>query len=319
MTAIAVKEKLVDSEYEWHNCRSDKAFKIIMLNEDNQKLLRKLLELILKTKITDLTVLNNEYNQNNTHVKDMRTDINLDTDKGRMNIELNSFDKPYVNPRNYAYASAMYATGTLSGDEYNEDTDYNQINLTYGLMLNKDGKPLKKIKSTVPFNVFKPINEFYSPENDYKYKVNNFTIYDVNMDYFMNLWYSQDIEKIKENKLLIMLGLNREELKKFAKMDGEVKEYMDYMDKINKDPKFISMITAEDDQRKIHNSELRYAKEVGLEQGIKQGIEQGIEQGKHDNKIEIAKNLLKMNMSIEDIIKATNLDIEEIKNIQEIL
>ena len=50
-----------------------------------------------------------------------------------------------------------------------------------------------------------------------------------------------------------------------------------------------------------------------LEIAENKGYEQGVEQ----NKNEIAKKLLNMNMSIEDISKATNLSIEEIKKLKE--
>ena len=55
------------------------------------------------------------------------------------------------------------------------------------------------------------------------------------------------------------------------------------------------------------------AYEDGVEQGISQGITQGIQQGSQQAKIETAKNLLTMSLSIENIAKATGLTIEEIK------
>ena len=50
-----------------------------------------------------------------------------------------------------------------------------------------------------------------------------------------------------------------------------------------------------------------------LEIAENKGYEQGVEQ----RNVEIAKNLLNMNMSIDDISKATNLSIEEIKALKE--
>jgi len=50
----------------------------------------------------------------------------------------------------------------------------------------------------------------------------------------------------------------------------------------------------------------------GLEQGKKEGIKQGIEQGKKEEKIKTAKKLLKLNISIEQIMEITQLDEEEI-------
>ena len=50
----------------------------------------------------------------------------------------------------------------------------------------------------------------------------------------------------------------------------------------------------------------------GIQQGIQQGISQGISQGEHLKAIETAKNLLSMNLSIENISKATSLSLDEI-------
>ena len=52
--------------------------------------------------------------------------------------------------------------------------------------------------------------------------------------------------------------------------------------------------------------------EKGVSEGIQQGIQQGISQGEHLKAIETAKNLLSMNLSIENISKATSLSLDEI-------
>ena len=50
--------------------------------------------------------------------------------------------------------------------------------------------------------------------------------------------------------------------------------------------------------------------------GLEQGIEQGIEQGSLSTKQEIAKSLLRENISIDVISKTTGLSIEEIQLIK---
>ena len=69
-------------------------------------------------------------------------------------------------------------------------------------------------------------------------------------------------------------------------------------------------------QDELNKWDLEIAESKGYEQGVIEGIEQGIEQGVEQNKNEIAKKLLNMNMSIEDISKATNLSIEEIEKLK---
>ena len=67
-------------------------------------------------------------------------------------------------------------------------------------------------------------------------------------------------------------------------------------------------MSEEEDKKKIQNSLLSEAKEEGISQGYTSGINDGIKQ--------TAKNLLSMNMKVEDISKATGLSIEEINNLK---
>ncbi|WNS76075.1 hypothetical protein RRV45_03425 [Bacillus sp. DTU_2020_1000418_1_SI_GHA_SEK_038] len=55
----------------------------------------------------------------------------------------------------------------------------------------------------------------------------------------------------------------------------------------------------------------RYFRKEGFEEGKAEGKEEGEKQ----KTIEIAKNLLKMNISIESICEATGLTLEEVKGL----
>ena len=67
-------------------------------------------------------------------------------------------------------------------------------------------------------------------------------------------------------------------------------------------------MSEEEDKKKIQNSLLFEARE--------NGINDGISKGENKKSIEIAKNLLSMNMSLEDISKATGLTVEEINKLK---
>ena len=58
------------------------------------------------------------------------------------------------------------------------------------------------------------------------------------------------------------------------------------------------------------------AKENGYSSGYNSGYDSGKSDGISNEKINIAKNLLSMNMTLEDISKATGLTIDEIKKIK---
>ena len=61
----------------------------------------------------------------------------------------------------------------------------------------------------------------------------------------------------------------------------------------------------------------KWNKEIEENKNVKIAREQGIKQGIEQRNVEIASNLLKMNMSIKDIIRATGLTKEEIENLKE--
>ncbi len=124
------------------------------------------------------------------------------------------------------------------------------------------------------------------------------------MENYKKLWYDKKEDEIKANTYLIMLDLEKEELKKLAKKNKEVGEYMEKLEKLNEDPEFYQYMTKEEDERKIQNTL------------INEALESGLKQGKFDGLLETAQNLLKMNMSVSDIIKATNLTKEQIEKLK---
>ena len=130
------------------------------------------------------------------------------------------------------------------------------------------------------------------------------------MDYYDKIWYSKNEEEIKKNQYMIMLDLDKKELENMPK-DKIVDKYITKVTIVNDDPEFQKYMSEEEDKRKIQNSLLSEAKETGYTSGINDGISKG----ENKKSIEIAKNLLSMNMSLEDISKATGLLIEEINKL----
>ena len=99
-----------------------------------------------------------------------------------------------------------------------------------------------------------------------------------------------------------MLGIkNKEDLEKYCSEinNSSVKESVDKLKRLNKDDVFIYDITPEEEERYIQNTERNIAKREGLVEA----------------KLEMTKNLLKENISIEKIVAITGLSEEEIKKI----
>ena len=59
-------------------------------------------------------------------------------------------------------------------------------------------------------------------------------------------------------------------------------------------------------------NQLYYAKEKGLAEGRKEGREEGLAEGKTEERLEIAKKMLEMGLSVEQITEATGLSEEKV-------
>ncbi|ERF60776.1 hypothetical protein HMPREF0860_2202 [Treponema socranskii subsp. socranskii VPI DR56BR1116 = ATCC 35536] len=57
------------------------------------------------------------------------------------------------------------------------------------------------------------------------------------------------------------------------------------------------------------------AREEGVQQGLRQGIQQGFADGSYQTKLETAKNLFDLGLSVENIAQATGLSREEVENL----
>ena len=279
----------------FYTCRNDRAFKEVFLNPNNSDLLKALLEFILKIKIDKLEIKKTELLSGNVNIKDKRVDAIVHTGNKKIEIEINSQNKDYLHTRSTAYICNIYQSNASVGDTYNEDTDIIQVNLTWGLGRNNEEMKIYKIMNEK--------GELY---------VKNFIIYEINMDYYDKIWYSKNEDEIKKNQYMIMLDLDKKELKSMPK-DKIVDKYITNVTIVNDNPEFQKYMSEEEDKKKIQNSLLSEAKESGYISGISDGISEG----ENKKAIEIAKNLLSMNMSLEDISKATGLPIEEINKINE--
>ena len=275
--------KTITKPKKFYTCKNDSAFKEIFGNIKNKKLLIWLLERILQVRIDELTYLNVERNNNDLVTKRKRLDILVETNVGRINIEMNATNKEYLHPRNFCYLSNIYNKNTSISEDYNEDTLTIQINFTYGI---KDDNKILRI--------------YKVQDDEQKCYIKNFEIYEYNMDIIMNFWYSLDIEKVTEYSHLIMLDLGKNSLKELVKYDGKVDEYMEKITKLNTDANFWEVFTPEEDERYIRNT-------------IKRESEK---KGERKKSCEIAKNMLAKNLDLNLIMDVTNLSKNEIMKLQ---
>ncbi len=272
----------------------DRIFKEIFHDERNKELLKVVIETCLKINIKGVRYIPTELPQGNYQIRGKTMDILLDTDKGKINVELNTRKSPYTNSRNFSYICNVYIRNTLVGQDYGENIDVIQINLSFGLGI--DG------------NVYE---EYLVMNRRGKRYIKNLKIYEFNMDKIMDFWYSKNARMIKKYKYLIMLGLNSLELEELSSEDKRVEEYMKTLDSVTVSIGINDWIDEETDQRFIRNTIEREATRKGLKKGLKQGLKEGRE----EERKEIVENLIKEGMPMEKIASICNISIEELEKL----
>ncbi len=286
----------------FYTCKYDRAFKEVFMKEENKDILEKVLETILKVKIDKIRFLNLERNVDNIKVKRKHLDLYLETDIGKIQVEVNTENPKYLNSRNMAYICDIYSHHILVGEEYNEKTLIIQINMSYDI---KNEEYIRK----------------YLVQDDKGNKyVKNLIIYEINMEKYKSFWYNKNQEEIEANKYLLMLDLGLKELRKLSIKDKVVSKYMNEIERVNEEPEFREYMSAEEDNRKIENSirsegyedGVKAGLEQGIEQGIEKGLEKGIEQGINTRNKEIAKEMQKRNFSIEEISQITGISLKDL-------
>ena len=274
----------------FYTCKYDRAFKEVFGKEENKDILKKLLEEILQVEIERIEYLNLERNVDNVKVKRKHLDLYLETNIGKIQVEVNTTNSKYVKPRNMSYLCDIYSYHTLVGQEYDQDTLIIQININYG---QQDEKYIR---------------EYRLRDESGKEYIKNFIIYEINMEKYMKLWYNKEEKELEKSKYIVMLNLEKEELEKLSKKDKVVIKYMKELERVNENPKFREYMSAEEDNKKIENSLKREWMEEGLAEGIKEGS--------YKRNIEIAKSLLKNKVDIEIITSSTGLSIEELEKLK---
>lgn len=128
--------------------------------------------------------------------------------------------------------------------------------------------------------------------------------YKIDLEYIENKYYNNDELTRREKIFLMFKESNREKLKEISKGDKIMDKIYKRLDKLSEDEALSLLYDEKEREEEKKQAEIEYAEEHGLNKGISQGIKQ------------TAKNLLSMNMKVEDISKATGLSIEEINNLK---
>ena len=264
----------------------DVIFKETFADKDNRKQLEKLLELILEY---PQGYLNNKLDvhyesplkKENVHQKNVRGDIVVEFGDTTINIEAyTNFNMDSLDKSLY-YVMRIQASKLDIGDGYHKLGKTIQINFVEKSRLNLGEELVTNFYLTSEKNL------------DIKIFTDKFCVKIVQIDKARELGYTNNE---LERWLKFIAAKSSNERADIAKGDELLVELNEWIHKYVADDKM---------QEELNKWDLEIAENKGYEQGVEQ------------RNVEIAKNLLNMNMSIDDISKATNLSIEEIKALKE--
>ena len=110
-----------------------------------------------------------------------------------------------------------------------------------------------------------------------------------------------------------MQAMNEED---YRKQSGIFRELMDEcriekLDTMEKENYEKSILEYEDVREAVE-----YAKELSFAEGVEKGIEKGLAEGVRNGLLQAAANLLKMGIPIADVVKATGLSEEEVRELK---
>lgn len=282
---------------------SDIVFKRVFSKEGNEDILKALLEAILEIPIRDVVVKNPELPRNLYESKAGILDVKVEIDKDIIcNIEMQVKDLKNMDKRSTYYMSRILSDELKKNEKYTE------------------------VKNTIVINLLN--FEFYK-RNSY-HSIAHMKFEKTKENAFIDLGYqnedeiaTQDLEMhfieipkfVKKNpeantsleQWLWLIAGREEKLEMAKKENKEIKKAMDIIDEMSMDEKEWELYQSRKMAIMDYNTGIYEAKEEGKEEGLKEG--------ERKKQIEIAKELLKLGMNIEDIQKATKLTIEEIKKL----
>ena len=261
--------------------KKDTIFKSFMMSKNTNNYKAKLIHLITGISEIDLkkaVYQSIEHPISNSSDKVYKTDIITTVKNHILSLEMNK--KFYEDSliKNSDYRSKIISESLKSGESYQTQRQVIQINFD-NYHIYKGDRIIYEFR----------MREKETLEEEYR---NSSISYHVDLENLKRYNKDDELKKLLE----IFISEDIDKLRGSKEMDEAIEE----LERLSQDENIIGLYDAELLQEK-HEKSIR-------EEGLKEGINQ--------EKIEIAKNLLKMNMKIEDISKATNLSVEKIDKLR---
>ena len=304
MKPILKRSLIEDERYKLQDYRkgemlplvSDVMFHTMLNNESRKQYVSYLLSLILEKDYKDIyngiSFSKEQLDKENYHDSKKTVDLVCTIDGEIFNVEMNNNMSVPSLERNISYINKLYSGSMKMG---NKEYQYNKV-----IQINLNNFNFKDNKNE--------IDEFYIMNHNKEVLTDKIRIIYIYLPLIRKKMYNKKEKLTSLEKLLLSFNeKDSDELKKVIKGEKFMEEYRRDAYDASQDSEILGLYNKEEEDKMLEAMRIDYAKEEGIEKGIQQGAEQA--------KIEIAKKLLKMEISLEQISEVTGIDLETLKKL----
>ena len=276
----------------------------------DKEICKEVLEVLLERKVGDIKYIEQQKTIDLYYdYKGIRLDVYVEDETSMYNLEMQASKVKFLNERARFYQSAMDVNSIPKG------VPYGSLKESFIIFICKfdnfgHGYPLYKFENICLLHSRYPTHEII-PLNDKIIKIYlNSKAYEIehNPDIKAFLQYVET-NIVTDNPLVKKIDKKVKEIKNNSKWRDE------YMT-LKMREKEIEVDSFDKGREEGRQEGIEEGIIEGLNKGIAQGRKEGKQEGIEERNIEIAKNMLRQNLSVEMISSITGLSIDEINNLK---
>jgi predicted transposase/invertase (TIGR01784 family) len=292
----------------------DRVFKLILISPNAKPALMDLISVIIKRPVTDVVVRNNELPASDIDKKAERLDVNCRIDDGsQVDLEMQA---SYIEELSGGYKNlkgkSIYYLCDLHSSQPSKGRQYDELVQTYQVTF-------------CSYTIFPEMPDYIS-----SFSMRHDTTNELLSDAIRMIYV--ELSKLKE--ILKKSVREMTDLEKWAIFlrYADVPAYRDIVNKVIESKEELQMagellmsISQNERERAIYRSRRMFqsdlesniataeargearGKQIGLDEGRQMGLDEGRQMGLDEGRIAIARNLLQMNVPLDQIVVATGL------------
>ena len=290
---------------------NDYVFKRIFGKGGNERILKSLLEAILKIHIQKIEIKNPEIPKETIDEKlsilDIRAEINEST---IIDIEMQVGNTTAIDRRLVVYNAKLIAGDIKVSEEYNKAKDTIVICILNDNVLKRNAYLSLAMLKYEETEEIRYVDMGYKKEDKYLTKMCKYYIIELPK-------FKKKKPKVADllEKWLYVIGGDQKMMNECKDENEEIKEAVKQLKEMSADEYERELYEIRERSRLTYNTEMNEARRKGLAEGRAEGRAEGKAKGKAEEKKEIAKKMKDKGLAIELIQEITNLSVKEIKSL----